>query len=512
MRLDSGLWAVILITAFIIFLNLGGIPLLDPDEPVYAETPKEMILFNDFISPRIYGEYWYDKPPMYYWLVAGTYKLFGINEFTTRLPAAISAILCVVVIYIYGRKFFSERAGIISALILATSIEYFYVGKAAVTDMTLTLFFTISLLSFLDKKYYMFYIFAGLATLTKGPIGFLFTGAIAFVYLLVTRNFSEIKKMKLVTGSVVFLIIALPWYLFMYQFHGNEFIDKFFGFHNLTRFTSPEHPEGVLWYYYFAIFLLGFFPWITVLVQASWRSFTKSRDKFFRLLFLNIWAAFIFGFFTISQTKLPTYILPIFPPLAMVCGWYIDHILSEYRRNSNRTWSILLLGLTSLLITGMIYGLQYMPELRTGVLVSAAVLGAMGIAAAICIWKQHILYAVAIKVTGMVVFSAILVTMLIPAAAPRFTSDDIAKEFTRYYDGHSPVYVVKFLRPGFSFYTNVYGQNVEAQDQIIQAVNLSGKMYFVLRQPEYDRLPEKERNMLTVLSAKDEKLLLLKQK
>ena len=298
-KINGGSFLLIaLLSLVIFFFYLGGIPLLDPDEPVYAQTPKEMLAFSDLISPRIYGEFWYDKPPMYYWLVAGAYQLFGINEFAARFPSALLGLITVLYIYQMGTRFFGERAGFLSAMILATSIEFFYLGKAAVTDMTLTFCLTVALLSFIDKRYYLFYIFAGLATVTKGPVGILFPAIIIFIYLLVTRRWHELTAIKLPQGIFIFAAVALPWYVAMYQLHGAAFIDTFIGFHNVTRFTSPEHPEGVLWYYFIPVLILGFFPWSAVAVQAVWASIVNGNRAFSKLAFLNCWAWFIFLFFT----------------------------------------------------------------------------------------------------------------------------------------------------------------------------------------------------------------------
>ena len=143
-RLDGRFWLVAIIAAIILFINLGTIPLLDPDEPVYAETPKEMIHFNEFLSPRIYGEYWYDKPPMYYWLVTAAFKVFGVSEFSARFPSAFLGLAGVTALYLHGCRLFSKRAAMAAALVLATSIEYFYLGKAAVTDITLTFCLTLA--------------------------------------------------------------------------------------------------------------------------------------------------------------------------------------------------------------------------------------------------------------------------------------------------------------------------------------------------------------------------------
>lgn len=159
MRLKKQFWLMLLLTIVTIFVNLGSIPLLDPDEPVYGETPKEMIQYNDYLSPRIYGEFWYDKPPMYYWLVAGAYKLLGIVELAARLPSAVLAVLCVATVCYFTTKLFDSRTGILSGLVLATSLEFFYLAKAAVTDITLTLFLTLTLLCFLNRHYHLFYFF-----------------------------------------------------------------------------------------------------------------------------------------------------------------------------------------------------------------------------------------------------------------------------------------------------------------------------------------------------------------
>jgi 4-amino-4-deoxy-L-arabinose transferase-like glycosyltransferase len=510
-KIGTGFWLVAIISIFIVFLNLGGVPLLDNDEPVYAETPKEMFIFNDFVSPRIYGEYWYDKPPMYYWLVVASYKLFGMNEFAARFPSASLAVICTLVVYLAGRRLFNERAGMAGALVLVTSIEFFYVGKAAVTDMTLLLFLSIALLSFIEKKYYIAYIFAGLATITKGPIGLLFPGGIVFVYLLLSHNWSQLKTMKIPLGILLYAIVAAPWFYSMYTIHGSIFIDTFIGFHNITRFTSPEHPEGVLWYYYIPVLILGFFPWTAIMLQSIWASLTRSKANFSVLLFLNIWAIFIFAFFTMSQTKLVTYILPMYPPLAMIVGWYIDQLWTSRNKVRSTSWAIALGILAVVFVGGMFVGLKTMPMLQNGIYLSAAIFVAMASAAAYFIWNKEVGRAFWIQIIAMTMFSVVLVCVLFPLAAPNFTSKNLAKEFTNQYDGTSPVYVVKYLHPGFTFYTNVYGAELKNDQELITSIQESKRAYFVIRQSEYDRLTNKDRQSLNVISNIDDKVLLLKK-
>jgi len=507
-KVGTSFWLVAIITIIIVFFNLGGVPLLDPDEPVYAETPKEMFAFNEFVSPRIYGEYWYDKPPMFYWLVAISYKIFGVNEFAARFPSAILAVACILAVYLSGRRLFNERAGMAGALVLATSIEYFYLGKAAVTDITLLFFLSVSLLSFIEKRYYTAYLFAGLATLTKGPIGLLFPGGIIFFYLLATRNWSQLKSMKIFSGLLIYAIVATPWYVIMYNIHGSIFIDTFLGFHNITRFTSPEHPESVQWYYYLPVLILGFFPWTAIMLQSMWTSLTRSRNNFSVLLFLNIWALFIFIFFTISQTKLVSYILPMYPPLAMIAGWYIDYLWTSHTKPTS--WAIVLGILTVVFTGGMLMGIQAMPILQNGIHIILIIFILMILFVIYFAWNKRSSYVFWTQIIAMILFSMVLFAILFPLAAPNFTTKNISQEFTAQYDGISPVYIIKFLHPGFTFYTNVYGTELKIGDDLNQSIQENQRAYFVIRQSDYNLLTEESRQLVTILSNVDDKVLLLK--
>jgi 4-amino-4-deoxy-L-arabinose transferase-like glycosyltransferase len=511
-RFGKSFWVLILLTILTIFVNLGSMPLLDPDEPVYAETPKEMILYNDFISPQIYGEYWYDKPPMYYWLVAGAFKIFGMNEFSARFPSALLAVICVAAVYLSIAKLFNERAGMASGLVLATSIEYFYLGKAAVTDITLTFFLTVSLLCFLQRKYYLFYIFAALATVTKGPIGFLFPGAIIFIWMAFTRRFSELKHMKIPIGIIIWAIITLPWYWAMYQIHGSAFIDGFIGVNNITRFTTAEHVKTSAWYFFIPVLLLGFFPWTSLMVQAIKESLTtKGRDEYATLLFFTIWAAFIFVFFSISSTKLVTYILPMYPPLAILIGWYLDRSCQDYQfRGKGLIWPVILTILSILLVGGMILGSKMMPTIQSGAMGLSMILILMTAAVWYFLSHKDVYKAFWGQAIGMALVSIVLVTAVIPNVSNNFSTRELAEGFTANYDGKSPVYVTKFLHPGFTFYTSTYGKEINSDAEIKSVINKKGAAYLVLRQPEYEGLSDAEKAALTIVTSSEKKLLLLK--
>ena len=508
----AGAGVLLLIALLTVFVNLGGIPLLDPDEPVYAETPKEMLQFADFVSPRIYGEFWYDKPPMYYWLVAASFKMFGVNEFAARFPSAALAVVGILAVYGYGSRLFGERAGFAGAVVLTTSVEFFYLAKAAVTDITLTLCLTLSLLAFLCGQYRLFWLFAGLATVTKGPVGFLFPGAIVFFYLLLERRWHELKQMKIPSGIGVFLLAGIPWYAAMYHWHGQAFIDTFLGFHNLTRFTSPEHPEGVLWYYFIPVLLIGFFPWTGLMAQAVKASLAESRGvERSRLSFLLIWAAFIFLFFSASQTKLVSYILPMFPPLAMVVGW---HVARLWETRPRRFWGWMAVSgtLAAVLAAALWFAQRDLPSLEGRVLVMIALLVLMTLSMGVFCWRRSAAGMFWSQAAGMIGFSIILTTLLFPAVAQNFSMQAASKEFLARYDGRSPVYVVKFLRPGFAFYSGLYGQEVLGDEALKNAVNRpEPAAYYVIRRSELDRLPQGERQKVELLAEVADKVILRKK-
>ncbi|MFA7069114.1 MAG: glycosyltransferase family 39 protein, partial [Acidaminococcaceae bacterium] len=273
------LFFLLIVISINLLWGIGSIPLLDPDEPVYAETAREMIEFNDYLSPRIFNEYWYDKPPMYYWLVAAAFKITGASDFSARLPSALMGIATILMLYLFLKRITNEDAAFWSSMVLGTCIEFFYLGKAAVTDMALLFFLTGALLTFIKQKYWFMYIFMGLATLTKGPIGIVFPGAIIFFYLLVMRQLGELKRMHLGWGLLIYILVAGPWYYLMYHVHGQVFIDTFLGFNNITRFMTPEHPTRVVWYYYIPVLIIGFFPWTGLFLSSLKASYQESSGS-----------------------------------------------------------------------------------------------------------------------------------------------------------------------------------------------------------------------------------------
>ncbi len=500
-----------------IFFGIGGVPLLDPDEPVYAETAREMLAEGDLLSPRIFGDYWYDKPPMYYWLVALAQTVFGDNEFAARFPAGLMAFLTSFMMYFSVTKLFNERAGFWSAIVLTTSVEFFYLGKAAVTDSTLLFFMTGAILCFLHRKYWLMYIFMGLATLTKGPIGIVFPGTIIFLYLIFMGQLRTILEMHVIRGLLLYILIAGPWYYAMYVVHGMEFINTFLGFHNITRFTTPEHASRVTIWYYFPVVIVGMFPWTGILIQSIYASVSDSRiDDMRSLIFMHIWWGFVFVFFTICQTKLVSYILPMFPPLAVVVGWNISRMLSKQRHNSTYiNWAIGSFVIFTILALGFYIGGKQLPELELGGLVLGGITFVLGVGIVVFLWLyKDIQLAGALHALMGMVIMIIAFGFLIPEVAPRFSVKNMSAYYLEHAHQDVPLYVDKFLRPGFMYYAHRHGKEMLPQTgAFAEALRDGSHKYIVVRGLEYRRLLKVQAAPANLKVVKEEgDIFLLEQK
>jgi 4-amino-4-deoxy-L-arabinose transferase-like glycosyltransferase len=331
----------------ILFPRLGGLALTDPDETFYAQTAKEMLEDGNWVTPRIFGEPQYEKPVLYYWLIMASYIAFGVNEFSARLPSAVFAFLGVFGVFLIGKLLYSRRAGFLSAVVIATSLEYFVVGRGCVTDTVLTVCIVYTLFFFMagwagGKKanYYGAAISAALAVLTKGPIGLFIPGAAILIYLTLTNQIKFLfKKVPVFTSLLVFLAVALPWYIMVALSNGQTFVSEFFGFHNITRFVHPEHKIGDTPVFYVPVVLGGIFPWSVFFLFAVWEMYRKKRTNKVHVLeeetsvkypsvLLASWFLLVFLFFSVSRTKLVTYILPLFPAMAIITGKFLADLIA----------------------------------------------------------------------------------------------------------------------------------------------------------------------------------------
>ena len=344
-----------------LFVNLGAAALFEPDEGRNAERAREILLLGNWAIPHENFLPALDKPIFFYWLIAVTYKLFGISEWSARLPSALAALGCLIVLYRFVRANWSHWESVTSVLILATSMQFFLFARIVIFDMTLTFFTSIALFEFYRAtatenrrerlwRCLIMYAAMALATLVKGPIGIAIPGMVIFCYLLIVRKWRLLGEIHLILGALIFCAIVVPAYLWA-EFKNPGYLRYFLWEENVLRFFTPHFQRGQPWYYYALVITLGYLPWsvlIPSLVTGQWKkNHINERD-----LFLILWIALPLLFFSLSSSKLPHYVLPIFPPLAILSAARLMEIVQDPGGRSR--W---LLGLPLLVSVSVVFHL-----------------------------------------------------------------------------------------------------------------------------------------------------------
>ena len=325
---------ILLVLALPLYLfGLGRTGLSDPDEPYYALTAKEMLQNGDYTVPLFHGHPWFDKPILFYWIVLAGYRLLGVSEAGARIGSVLAAVCGIVAVFVLGRAHVRSRlAAFGAAIILATSLEYVVLARAAVTDMTLTLFITLGMLFAARCLSGGGAVWAalsgaalGLATLTKGPVGIFVPAAALVLYVFLARRTDAFRPRLLAASICGFLLTAGPWYLYMGIRYRDLLVGTFLGQGNLGRFLAAEHRSFP--FYYAGVVLAGLIPWSGALPAAllhaarpsTW-SGERGRDGRPGPLFFLCWFAAVLVVFSLAASKLPSYVLPAFPPAALLLG------------------------------------------------------------------------------------------------------------------------------------------------------------------------------------------------
>jgi len=329
------LWINLILFLGIWFYMLGARTLVPTDEGRYAEMAREMVATGDWITPRLNAIKYFEKPPLQTWMNAITFELFGLGEWQARLWTGLSALFGIGLIGYTGTRVFNKKVGITAAVILASSFWWAGMGHVNTLDMGLSGMMTLALCSLLfaqrdqatatEQRNGMLLCWLGmaLATMSKGPMGIVLPGAVLFIYTFVSRDWRIWQRLHLVKGLLLFFIVTTPWFVLVSQANP-EFLHFFFIHEHWERFTSKVHGRYGPWYYFIPLLVLGIFPWLGLLLQSLWHGTRQLAGTFQPGKMLLIWAAFIFFFFSVSDSKLPSYILPIFPALALLIAMHLD--------------------------------------------------------------------------------------------------------------------------------------------------------------------------------------------
>ena len=357
--------ALIAVSLVTFFFGLGRLALLGPDEPRYAEIAREMMTSGDWISPRLCGCLWFEKPALIYWMSGLSYRLFGVSELAARLPVAVAATLTVLLIYFAAKRIASARVAFFSGLVLATCGMFIGYARVAAPDMPLAAAMTAALLAgFMatqaggrkrTRLWVASFAAMAVAVLAKGLPGIALVVLILAAYLIWTGRRDAINWREALLGLTVFVLITATWYVPMTLRHGSNFLYEFFFRHHFERFTSNEFGHPQPFYFFFLVGLAGLAPWPAFLLPAIARlkRLEPRRDRRHALLaFAWVWAAAIVIFFSFSGSKLPGYILPAFPALAIIVGFEVERFVAGARLRLTRAAA----WVTALLVAALAIG------------------------------------------------------------------------------------------------------------------------------------------------------------
>lgn len=428
---------------FIFFHNIWAYALMDTDEARYVTMAKEMFRTKNFLTLYLNNEYFFEKPPLYFWGECLSFAIFGkINEFTARFPVALYGTTCCYLVYFMGKKIVSRAYGVISALILATSLEFLILAKFAILDIVVSTCIAFSLcfgvITYFcqekHKKYYWwaFYAFSGLAVMAKGILGFIIPFGSMFFIALFSKSFKEVlRPVHIFPGFAIFLLITLPWHILMFKLYNPAFWNEYIVKHHLARFSGTGMINRNQPFYFYLITLLwGFFPWILscicVWVKKLYDKISKETIVFRYkdldrphkyILFNSIIVVFTLLFFSMSETKLITYILPVYVSMSSLGAFVWLRYINKIENTKLVNITVYILGGIFLIacVAGILTPL-YLPEqlyldIKPAKMFCILVSGATGLASILFAKRKLYLGVFISYILFMLLFSAFATKM-----------------------------------------------------------------------------------------------------
>ena len=394
-RVDRTLFGLLLLAVLLLVFEPGRVPLFEPDEGRYAEIPREMLVTRDFLTPRLNGVLYFEKPPLYYWSVAASLAILGPTEMAVRLPGKLAAVAMVLLAVAFARRRWGTRTGLLAGLILATSILVVALSRVALIDPMLSAALaaaTFAFASFVEadaagetrrsqRALYAFHAACAAAILLKGLVGVVLPGGAIVVWTLVTGRWRTLRRVFSPGPLFLFFALAVPWHVAMALRHP-DFLQFYFVHEHFQRFATTEHRRTGPAVYFIPVLVAGFLPWTAFFgrFRESWPGFTRGAWRARSTeAFLWIWALLVFAFFSASRSKLIPYVLPIWPALSVLLALGIERARArgaEFR--GDRRLTAVFFGLLFAAAAAYGWGAGFLERFgsgRTGLLALGALLG-----------------------------------------------------------------------------------------------------------------------------------------
>jgi 4-amino-4-deoxy-L-arabinose transferase-like glycosyltransferase len=540
-------YALLIVVGVLLFLpNLGGPSLWDIDEGHNVEASREMMAADNWIVPTFNFLLRVDKPALLYWLQIASFKLFGINEFSGRFPSACAALLSMLLTYELGRRMFSATAGLLAGLMLGSSVFFCAAAHFANPDALLCLCMLTTFFCFWtsfvrgDRHWFLLCaISSGLGMLAKGPIGLLLPSGVALLFLLWAKQWRRLFDWRLLFGMLAFGLVVVPWYAWVGAETRGNYLKEFFLIHNVSRFTNSMEGHAGNPGYYLLVLVVGLAPWSAFLGLALWYSLkfktnqavgwverptavmvgledsthrTPRPYECHSIAFLWCWVVVYFVFFSVSRTKLPNYILPIYPAIALLTGRFLE----QWRRGDVRppAWllhvaplSLMVLGVATILGLLLLSGLGLPSLVRGHVfpgLENWAFLGLLPIAGAIVTWRCLRRGQRTGMVWGFTASASLFLAMLAaggaaalePYKAPRELVHDIPIDLTA---SEVRIGAYQYFQPSLVFYCRREVHKLDSDEAMLEFLNCPLPVYLFLPAASWDKLQQRAPTCCRVL-------------
>jgi 4-amino-4-deoxy-L-arabinose transferase-like glycosyltransferase len=499
---------IILLGSLLYGYNISGWDLWNPDEPRYAQVAREMAETGNWTLPHLNGDVYHEKPPLVFWLTGLSFKLFGsCNEFTARFPTVILSVLILVATYFFCRMMFDPVTGFLSSLVLATNIEYFWLSRRLCLDIPITLFILLSLFSFYrayrgekgKRLYYaLFFISMGLATLAKGPVGFIIPLLTVIIYLALEGEIRRLKEMRFGLGFFLFLLTLSAWLIPAALQGGMAYFQEIVFRQTVNRFFDAwAHRQP--FYYYFQVFPAGFAPWIVFFPLAfiwcfqAWRK-KRSGDYLFPL----VWFLVVFTFFSSSTGKRELYLLPLYPAAAMIIGrFWADYCACPEDQPLKRFMNIPLFVFMGSMLAGGI--LPFFLETRFHTLLESAPQISFKLIALSCAVTAFLLFI--FRKRKQICFALIVVIMscgiiygvhsILPFLNPFKSARPLSSEIISLMKPGDELVIYRRETSAFNFYTGIYPiKQIKSQEDLSTLFTSDKRIFCLIQKGDFEKTRE----------------------